>query len=313
MSDTTDMDASRPTPRRSWIPTTRRRRTGDAEHRGRRGARAARASDRRGRPAARPALRDRRHGRALAGARGRVPDDDHQHGSPAPVHARGVADHDGARRRGGRARQAGDRVSAHRHGEDRRAAHVRAGRHQRHPDGLRVTDRQRAGVLDGGGAAARHRGARAGGVGEDAARRAEPHGVAPAVPGVERHGPRRGLDDALRLARARGDAASARDDHGPADEPQLRPAGGHRRRSARRLATRGTGPLRPRRARHRRVRRAAERQPDLARAHRRRRHRSPPSRRSRSARRARSCAPPGSRGTCARRSRTSPTTRSTST
>ena len=37
-------------------------------------------------------------------------------------------------------------------------------------------------------------------VGADAARRAEPHGVAPAVPGDERHGPRRRVDDALRMA-----------------------------------------------------------------------------------------------------------------
>ena len=46
-----------------------------------------------------------------------------------------------------------------------------------------------------------------------AARRAQPHVVAPAVPGHQRHGPRRGLDDDLRLARARGHAAPARDDH----------------------------------------------------------------------------------------------------
>ena len=61
-------------------------------------------------------------------------------------------------------------------------------------------------------------------------------GVAPAVPGHERHGHRRGLDDALRLARARRGAAPARDDHRPADEPQLHPPRRHRRRPARRLA-----------------------------------------------------------------------------
>ena len=40
---------------------------------------------------------------------------------------------------------------------------------------------------------------------------AQPHVVAPAVPGDERHGHRRGVDDALRLARARGSAAPVRD------------------------------------------------------------------------------------------------------
>ena len=56
-----------------------------------------------------------------------------------------------------------------------------------------------------------------------AAVRAEPHVVPPAVPRHQRHGPRRGVDDDLRLARAGRDAAAARDDHGPADEPQLHP------------------------------------------------------------------------------------------
>ena len=40
-----------------------------------------------------------------------------------------------------------------------------------------------------------------------AAGRAQPHVVAPPVPGHQRHGPRRGVDDDLRLARARVHAA----------------------------------------------------------------------------------------------------------
>ncbi len=55
---------------------------------------------------------------------------------------------------------------------------------------------ERARVLDGGRAAPRPRAARARHVDPHAARRAQPHRVAPAVPGHERHGPRRGLDDA---------------------------------------------------------------------------------------------------------------------
>ena len=73
--------------------------------------------------------------------------------------------------------------------------------------------------------AARHRRGHpaAGPVDPHAAVRAEPHVVAPAVPRHQRHGPRRRVDDDLRLARAGRDAAAARDDHGPADEPQLHP------------------------------------------------------------------------------------------
>ena len=79
--------------------------------------------------------------------------------------------------------------------------------------------------------------------------RAVAHGVAPVVPGDERHGHRRGLDDALRLARARGGAAHLRVRHRVADELQLHPARRRRRRSARRLAAAD-----PRRVRHRRAR-----------------------------------------------------------
>ena len=64
--------------------------------------------------------------------------------------------------------------------------------------------------------------------------RAEPHLVAPAVPRHQRHGHRRGVDDDLRLARARGDAPLPREGHRPADEPQLHPPRRRRRRPARR-------------------------------------------------------------------------------
>ena len=69
------------------------------------------------------------------------------------------------------------------------------------------------------------------------------------VPGDERDGPRRGLDDDLRLARARGDAPPARDDHRPADEPQLHPPRWCRGRPPRRLASRDARGVRRRRAR----------------------------------------------------------------
>ena len=49
----------------------------------------------------------------------RRPDDDHQHGSPAPLHPRRAAAHARARRRDGAAHQADHRLPAHRHGEDR--------------------------------------------------------------------------------------------------------------------------------------------------------------------------------------------------
>ena len=124
--------------------------------------------------------------------------------------------------------------------------------------------------------------------------RAQPDVVAPAVPGHQRHGPRRGVDDDLRLARARGGAALLREGHRPADEPQLHPPRRRRRRPARRLARRRAAPARPHPAAARRVRHAADRPADLARAHCRASASSPPRRRSRSAPPARSCARPAS-------------------
>ena len=143
--------------------------------------------------------------------------------------------------------------------------------------------------------------------------RAQPHVVAPALPGHQRHGPRRGLDDDLRLARARAHAAAARDHHRPADEPQLHPARRRRRRPPRRLAGRRRSscasrsrPASPSTTRCSPRTRSGASAPSASGS-------SPPRRRSRSAPPGRSCAPPGSPGTCARRSRTSRTTRSTST
>ena len=144
--------------------------------------------------------------------------------------------------------------------------------------------------------------------------RAQPHVVAPAVPGHQRHGPRRGVDDALRLARARGDAALLREDHRPADEPQLHPPRRRRRRPARRLARRRAARCStscpPRLDEYDD---AAHRPADLARAapgRRRHHHRG-------GARPRRHRPDPAlhrlRRGTCAGTCRTSPTTRSTST
>ena len=62
---------------------------------------------------------------------------------------------------------------------------------------------QRARVLDGRRAARSTSRCPARDVDPHVPRRAEPHLVASAVPGDERHGPRRGVDDALRLARPR--------------------------------------------------------------------------------------------------------------
>ena len=88
--------------------------------------------------------------------------------------------------------------------------------------------------------------------------------VAPAVPGHQRHGPRRRVDDALRLARARGGAALLPEGHRPADEPQLHPPGRRGRRPARRLARRRRSAPRADPASPRRVRRPDDQPADLA-------------------------------------------------
>jgi hypothetical protein len=121
------------------------------------------------------------------------------------------------------------------------------------------------------------------------------------------------VDDDLRLARARGGPAPPREDHRPADEPQLHPPRRRGRRPARRLARRRPGPARLPARPARRVRRPAHRPAHLARAppgrrrhhrrggHRARRHRPDPALHRRGPR------------TCARTSPTCATTRSTST
>ena len=167
-------------------------------------------------------------------------DDDHQHGSAAPEHARRAAPDARAAGRDRAALQADHRLPAHGHGEDGRDADLHAGRHERHPHGLRQPAEQRAGVLDGDREAARHRRRhpRARRVDAHAAQRAEPDEQPPAVPRDQRHGPRRRVDDDLRLARARRGAALLPEGHRPADEPQLHPSRRCRRRPARRLARR---------------------------------------------------------------------------
>ena len=136
-------------------------------------------------------------------------DDDHQHGAAAPQHPRRAAPHARARGRDRAAHQADHRLPAHRHGEDGRGPHLPPGPHQRHPHGLRLAALQRAG-----------RSAMAAekllGIDDDIPDRAtwirmlmcELNRISspPAVPRHQRHGHRRGVDDALRLARARGGA-----------------------------------------------------------------------------------------------------------
>ena len=164
-------------------------------------------------------------------------------------------------RRDSAALQADHRLPAHRHGEDRREAHVHAGRHERDAHGLREPDHQRAGVLDGDREAARHRRRhpRAGDVDADAAQRAQPDGQPPVVHGDQRHRPRRGVDDDLRLARARGGPALLPEGHRAADEPQLRPSRRGRGRPAGRLARRRAPHPRHRAGTSRRVRHVADR------------------------------------------------------
>ena len=120
----------------------------------------------------------------------------------------------------------------------------------------------------------RRRHPRAGGVDPHADGGAEPDGEPPAVPRHQRHGPRRGLDDDLRLARAGRGAALHAERHRAAHEPQLRPPGRCRRRPAARLARRRAAPARPDPRAARGVRHADDRPADLARAApgRRRRH-----------------------------------------
>ena len=237
-----------------------------------------------------PAVRGRGRRPVRGGTRRRRADDAAQHGPAAPVDPRRAAPDARAAGRRGAAHQADHRLPAHGHGEDGRDADLPPGRDQHDPHGLRGAAVQRAGLLPGHRDAARHRRRHpaAGAVDPHAAVRAEPHVVAPAVPRHQRHGPRRRVDDDLRLARAGRDAAAARDDHGPADEPQLHPRRRRGRRPARRLARRHAARPRPRRAPARGVRGADDRPADLARApagrrgdhrrrgHRPRRHRSDP-------------------------------------
>ena len=79
-----------------------------------------------------------------------------------------------------------------------------------------------------------------------AAGRVDPHApgraatgvVAPDVAGHQRHGPRVHHHDDLRVPRARAGARLLREDHRPADEPQLHPPRRHGRRPARRVGGR---------------------------------------------------------------------------
>ena len=193
-------------------------------------------------------------------------DDDHQHGPAASEHPRRAAADARARRRDGAAHQADRRVPPHRHGEDRRGAHLPAGAHQRHPHGLCVTAVQRAGVRAGHRAATRCRDPPTRAVDPHARHRGQPRGLEPVVHGDQRHGPRGGVDDDLRMAGARGDAPVPRTGHRAADEPQLHPSRWRRRRPPRRLARRPRPPPRLHPAAARAVRHADEQPAHLARA-----------------------------------------------
>ncbi len=182
-------------------------------------------------PRGRPRLGPDRH-------RARRRDDDHQHGSAAPLDPWGAAPHARARWRDRAADQAGRRLPAHRDGEDRRGAHLRPGRDQRHPHGLPVPAAQRVGLLARDRGAPRGAAPAPGHLDPHVDVRTEPGLFAPHVDGDQRDGPRLHLDDDLRLPRARARARVLREDDRPADEPQLHPPRWRRGGPARRLGGR---------------------------------------------------------------------------
>ena len=241
-------------------------------------------------------------------------DHDHQHGPAAPVDPRRAAAHARARRRDGRC--APSRSSATSTPAWRRRARS-SPTSRAPPTSPAWTTRRRCSTSWRSPSPSRSCSSievpERAVVDPHAHDRAQPHLVAPAVHGHQRHGPRRGVDDALRLARARGGPAVPRGGHRPAHEPQLHPPRRCGGRPARRLARRRAAPARHAPAPAGRVRHADDRPAHLARA--------PPGRRRHHRRgvpgprghRARSCAPPATPGTCAATCRTSPTTRSTST
>ena len=256
------------------IADEHRPRRPSAHRRGRPGAQAPQRAER---PGAAPRGRRRAaHERGRGGAawprppehrRRRRRDDDHQHGAAAPEHPRGAAAHARAPGRDGAALQAGRRLPPHRHGEDGRGAHVPPGPA---PTSPAWTTSRRCST-------------------SWCSRMATEALLEVELPpramwirmlitelnrmashllflATQRHGPRRGVDDALRLARARGGAALLPEDHRPADEPQLHPPRRRGRRPAGRLGRGRRPPPRADPAAARRVRRPHDQPADLARA-----------------------------------------------
>ena len=135
---------------------------------------------------------------------------------------------------------ADDRLSPHRHREDRRAEEVAAGDPARRADGLPERAVQQHGVLPVGREAARPRGARAGALHPRADRRAAAHQQPSGLARHARHGSRRRLGDALLLPRARAAAQHQRDARRLPDVSELhagrRPARGSAARVSRRRA-----------------------------------------------------------------------------
>ena len=130
---------------------------------------------------------------------------------------------------------------------------------------------------------------------------------------TQRHGHRRGVDDALRLARARGGAPLLPEGHRPADEPQLHPPRRRGRRPARRLGRRRGAAPRAHPAAPRRVRRPHDQPAGVAGAPAGRRRHHRPGGAGPRCHRPHPALDRRGLGPAARRCRTSPSTRSTST
>ena len=160
-------------------------------------------------------------------------------GPAAPVDPRRAPAHARARRRDGAAHQADHRLPPHRHGEDGRGAHLRPGVAPTSP--AWTTCRRSTTSW-----CCRWPSRRCSGVEmpprSDWIRmlmvelnRVSSHLMWMATNGMDH---RVDVHDDLRLPRARDDPGLLREDHRPADEPQLHPARGHGRRPARRVGGR---------------------------------------------------------------------------
>ena len=167
---------------------------------------------------------------------------------------------------------ADDRLSPHRHREDRRTEEVAAGDSARRADGLPERAVQQHGVLPVGRTAARPRDARARARHPRAAGGAAAHQQPPGVARHARHGSRRRVGDALLLPRARAAAQHQRAARRLPDVPELHARRRPARGSAARVPRRGPRVSRSLRPEARRVRRPADQERDLPEADAGRRH-----------------------------------------